>query len=144
KQTALDVAKLDLELHSVRAPFAGVVALVRGRAGEWVQPGAPVLRLVAVDVLRAEGFAAADKIDSLQVGMPVEFSTEETPDSSAVTPPQAFKGVLRFISPEVDPVTRQVRVWAEIDNREHHLRPGQQGHMTINGAMESAALGSRR
>ena len=45
----VEAAKLELELHSVRAPFAGVVSLVRGRPGEWVEPGSPVLRLVAID-----------------------------------------------------------------------------------------------
>jgi macrolide-specific efflux system membrane fusion protein len=41
------------------------------------------------------------------------------------------EGALRFVSPEIDPVTHQVRVWAEIDNRQLRLRPGQQGQLLI-------------
>ena len=40
-------------------------------------------------------------------------------------------GTLKFISPEMDPVTRQVRVWAEIANPEGTLRAGQQGTLEI-------------
>ena len=39
KEIALEAARLQRDLHDVRAPFAGVVTLVRARAGEWVQPG---------------------------------------------------------------------------------------------------------
>jgi hypothetical protein len=31
----------------------------------------------------------------------------------------------------MDPITGQVRVWAEIDNRDGQLRPGQPVKMTI-------------
>jgi RND family efflux transporter MFP subunit len=130
KENAVEAAKLELELHAVRAPFAGVVALVRGRPGEWVEPGAPVLRLVAIDRLRAEGFAPADAANGQLVGAKVRFTLVAEPGE---TPPFSggVEGVLRFVSPEVDPVSRQVRIWAEIDNRELQLRPGQQGQLLI-------------
>ncbi len=149
KETALDAAQLELELHQVRAPFAGVVALVRGREGEWVEPGASVLRVVAIDVLRAEGFAPADAVNDLAIGAPVRFipgwhalrsaegrgsetSDATTPiEDSGRTTPAEFAGKLGFISPETDPVTHQVRIWAEIDNHDHRLRPGQQGRLQI-------------
>jgi macrolide-specific efflux system membrane fusion protein len=130
KENAVETAKLDLELHAVRAPFAGVVALVRGRPGEWVQPGTPVLRLVAIERLRAEGFAPAVWTASNVVGAKVRFALmseqDEAPGFSG-----GAEGVLRFVSPEVDPVSRQVRIWAEIDNRQLQLRPGQQGQLQV-------------
>lgn len=124
KQNALDAAQLDLELHRVRAPFAGVVALVRTHAGEWMEPGTPVVRLVAIDILRAEGFAPAGAANQSLLGAEVKFQLE---GEGA----EAFKGVVGFISPEIDPVTRQVRIWAEIDNKDHRLRPGQQGRLVM-------------
>ena len=62
KQTLLEAAEVVLEQHRVRAPFAGTVVLVRGRKGEWVEVGSPVLRLVAVDKLRAEGFFPSNRL----------------------------------------------------------------------------------
>ena len=43
----------------------------------------------------------------------------------------AFDGTVSFVSPEVDPITGQVRIWAEIDNRAGRLRPGQPVRMVI-------------
>ena len=141
KENAVDAARLELELHSVRAPFAGVVALVRGRRGEWVQPGAAVLRLVAIDALRAEGFAPAEALPALTPGTAVRFVPEShlgEPASAGGGAPvdeparsTAYAGKLRFVSPEIDPVNRQVRIWAEIENPSHRLRPGQQGRLEL-------------
>ncbi len=129
KENALETAKLDLELHGVRAPFTGVVALVRGRAGEWVEPGAPVLRLVAVDRLRAEGFSPASIVASAPVGSRVKFAISREGEAPPFA--GAIEGTLKFISPEIDPVTSQVRIWAEIDNTAGQLRPGQQGQLLL-------------
>lgn len=129
KENAVETAKLDLDLHRVRAPFAGVVALVRGRAGEWVEPGAPVLRLVAVDRLRAEGFAPASILGKVAVGSRATFAASRGNDAASA--PGGVEGVLKFISPEIDPVTSQVRVWAEIDNRQGELRPGEHGELKL-------------
>lgn len=40
-----------VERHVIRAPFAGVVTARRTEAGEWVEPGDPVVELVATDGL---------------------------------------------------------------------------------------------
>lgn len=125
KQTELEAAQAILERHRVRAPFAGTVALVRGRVGEWVEVGAPVLRLVAVDKLRAEGFVPVERATGDLIGKPVTF-TAQVGDQTLTA-----SGELRFVSPEMDPVTRTVRVWAVLDNTAGTLRPGQQGSITI-------------
>ena len=125
KQTELEAAQAVLEKHRVRAPFAGAVVLVRGRVGEWVEIGAPVLRLVAVDKLRAEGFLAVEQASAKLVGKRVTFTSTIGDDTTEAN------GELRFVSPEMDPVTRQVRVWAVLDNTTGALRSGQQGTMTI-------------
>jgi multidrug efflux pump subunit AcrA (membrane-fusion protein) len=128
KENAVEVATLDLELHHVRAPFAGVVTVVRGRAGEWVEPGTSVLRLVAIDELRIEGFAPADKLDILRPNVPVRFEV----DAEHETADQVwYPARLAFISSEVDPVNRQVRIWAEFEEPAPVLRPGQQGRLVF-------------
>ena len=125
RQTDLEAAQVVLEKHRLRAPFAGTVVLIRGRAGEWVEIGAPVLRLVAVDKLRAEGFLPMEQASAELVGKRVTFVSTVGQQSVQAT------GELRFVCPEMDPVTRQVRVWAALDNTDGAFRPGQQGTMTI-------------
>ena len=100
----------------------GLVVLVRGRVGEWLEVGAEVVRLVAVDTLRAEGFLAVDDAAGNLVGREVVFRSE----GGGIA-----HGTLKFVSPEMDAVTRQVRVWAELDNRAGKLRSGQQGTLEI-------------
>ena len=124
-QKELEAARLRLQQHQLRAPFAGRVVLIRGRVGEWVEVGAPVLRLVAIDKLRAEGFLQADQATENMVGKSVQIEVGSVAKSMQVT------GILRFVSPEMDPVTKQVRVWAEVPNIDEKLRPGQQGRLEI-------------
>ena len=125
KQNEIEAARLRLEQHQVRAPFTGTVVLIRGRIGEWVEVGKPVMRLVAVDTLRAEGFLQAAEASAALVDRPVKMTINSDGDSWEAM------GVLRFVSPEMDPVTRQVRVWAEVPNEDGALRPGQQGALEI-------------
>ncbi len=122
KQTELEAAQLQLQQHQLTAPFAGRVVLVRGRVGEWVEVGTRVLRLVAIDKLRAEGFLPAEQASADLVGKQVKLSIA---NGNTVT------GTLQFVSPEMEPVTREVRVWAEIPNAGGALRPGQQGALEI-------------
>ena len=42
-------------------------------------------------------------------------------------PVAGLEGTLKFISPETDPVTGQVRVWAEIDNARAGFARGSKG-----------------
>lgn len=130
KSNELAAAYLRLSQHQLHAPFAGVVVLVRGRVGEAVEIGSPVVRLVAVDKLRAEGFVEAAQATSSLVGQSVTFRSKQAGQHVVAS------GVLRFVSPEMDPVTGQVRVWAEIVNDQGTLRPGQQGAMEIGNRLQ--------
>ena len=125
KQAEIDTAQLQLKQHQLVAPFTGRVVLIRGRRGEWVEVGDRVLRLVAVDQLRAEGFLPGEQANSALIGKPVTLRVTSGGKTVEVT------GTLRFVSPELEPVSRQVRVWAEIPNLDGALRPGQRGALEI-------------
>ena len=125
KQAEIDTAQLQLGQHKLQAPFSGRVVLIRGRMGEWVEVGDRVLRLVAVDQLRAEGFLSGDLASAELVGKPVTLRVTSGKKTIEAT------GTLRFVSPELEPVSRQVRVWAEIPNADGVLRPGQRGALEI-------------
>ncbi len=107
------------------APFAGTIVERLLQRGEWVESGQAVYRLVRMDRLRAEGVVNASQIDESFVGREIRVTVELSAQSVTVN------GKLTYISPEVEPVTNQVRVWAEIDNRLRALRPGMQAEMTF-------------
>jgi macrolide-specific efflux system membrane fusion protein len=125
-QNELDAAKVQRVRRRIVAPFDGTIVQVFVRLGEWVEPGQKALRIVNIDRLKAEGFLPAADADAKLVGAPVRLSLDLAGEQAA-----AFTGKVSFVSPEVDPITGQVRVWAEIDNRAGRLRPGQPVRMVI-------------
>lgn len=127
KANELDAARRILELHRITAPAAGMVVEVRKHGGEWVEPGMPVLRIVRMDPLRVEAFvSAADAVD-LRTGSEVSFQTSADEASS-----KRIVGKLSFVSPEIDPINGQVRIWADLPNGDGSLRPGLQGTISIS------------
>ena len=121
QENELNAAKAQIARRRVAAPFDGTIVQVYVRKGEWAEPGQKALRIVSTDRLKAEGFVRAQDAAAAAPGKPVELLI----DMGGT--PKTFKGKIVFVSPEVDPITGQVRVWAEIDNRNGQLRPGQGG-----------------
>ncbi len=125
KSNELTAARAEVTRRRIVAPFDGVIVQVYVRKGEWVKPGTQALRIVNVDRLKAEGFIPAAQAAASLVGKPVRLTLGSDGDADE------FTGTIVFVSPEVDPITGQVRVWAEIDNRDGRLRPGQPAKMVI-------------
>lgn len=123
----LTAARALVERRKIVAPFDGVVVQVYVRRGEWVEPGQQSVRIVHVDRLKAEGFMPSEQASPELAGKPVTLRLNEAATETAAA------GTIVFVSPEVDPITGQVRVWAEIDNRDGRLRPGQPATVTVGG-----------
>ena len=134
KQHDLARANLALERRTIMAPFPGMVVQSKKQRGEWVEPGTPVMRLVRLNRLRAEAFVASERLPANLVGRPATLVVESS-DKTTVK----YQGKLVFVSPEIDPVNYQVRVWAEIDNSDLSLRPGQTATLIIGPATEGAS-----
>ncbi|HEX3725850.1 MAG TPA: efflux RND transporter periplasmic adaptor subunit [Pirellulales bacterium] len=129
KENDLAVADYGIAQRHITAPLAGFVAQVNRRRGEWVQPGQTVVRILRLDLLRAEGMIDAHAVRGELKGRTVKLSVKLDDE------PQAeFTGKVVFVSPEVDPVNGQVRLWAEIENAKLKLRPGLHGSMVIDAA----------
>lgn len=126
-------ARLRLQQHCITAPIDGVAVEIKRRVGEWVEPGMPVVRLVRLDRLRVETFCNAAELPADATGRPVEFHlTSHAKNASK------YSGRIVFVHPEVNPVNGQVRLWAEVENRDGALRPGMQGTLTVLPASSEA------
>ncbi|HEY1068118.1 MAG TPA: HlyD family efflux transporter periplasmic adaptor subunit, partial [Pirellulales bacterium] len=105
--------------------------------GEWVNPGDPVVRILRIDRLRVEALLNARDFGPEIAGSLVTLD---------VTMPggkrEQFPGKLVFVHPEIEPVTGNFRVWAEVENRQLMLRPGLIANMTIH--LSDAAATARR
>ena len=127
KQSEYRLAEHNVERRKIVAPLAGAVVEINRRRGEWVEVGETVVRILRVDRLRAEGFLDAKHVNADLAGRPVTLHID-----LPGRPQSEFPGRLVFVSPEVNPVNGQVRVWAEVENRGLLLRPGLQAALTIH------------
>lgn len=123
KQNEVELAVQRVDRRRITAPLSGIVVEVHRRRGEWVEPGQPVVRIVRLDRLQAEGFFDFRQARGLE-GRRVTLRTDDGF-------PEPYSGQIVFVSPEVDPVNRQVRVLAEIENPEGTLQPGMHGTIRI-------------
>ena len=120
----LALAKLQLDRRRLVAPFSATIVSIERQPSEWVEPGASVMRLIQLDQLRVEGFVSAAAATQMMPGQTVviRFAGDQLP---------AVNGVVTFISPEIDAVNQQVRVWAEFENENHRVRPGLVASMVV-------------
>lgn len=138
----LDRIRADLRLaehrvakRQVVSPIDGVVAELYHHAGEWVDEGEPIARVVRVRRLRAEGYIGIDDALNGLISRPVVVSAR-LPGGETLR----AAGRVVFVSPEAEPVDSKVRFWAEIDNRELRMRPGLTATISILEAGSDAAL----
>jgi RND family efflux transporter MFP subunit len=128
KENDVQIAEHNISQRRINSPLAGFVAEIHRHRGEWVQPGQAILRILRLDRLRAEGLVNAALVNDGLMGRSVQLTVQIGDE------PTKFTGKIAFVSPEVDPVNGQVRVWAEVENTGLKLRPGLHGSMTIGEA----------
>jgi len=126
KEIEMELAKQAVDRRLLVSPIAGMVVQVNLHQGEWVPAGKAAVRMLRVDRLRVECFMQSKKATGDLVGRRVTLAVD-LGGKTAV----AFEGSVVFVSPEVNPVNGQVRVWAEVENTKLELRPGLRGNLTI-------------
>ncbi|MFL5319796.1 MAG: efflux RND transporter periplasmic adaptor subunit [Myxococcaceae bacterium] len=107
--TRLTIARRAAEDTSVIAPFDGEVAERAVNLGDVVQQGAPMLTVVDRSSLRLDASVPATEASALKVGSAVEFHVQGQGD-------RAFTGRVQWLSPQVNPQTRQVELYVDIPN----------------------------
>ena len=117
ERAAFGVSERILADASVSAPFAGFVARRAVQLGEFVQKGSPLFELVSLDPLEAEFSVPELDANRVRNHLRVEVEVSAWPDRS-------FEGIVKFVSPTIDPETRTLRIRAQIDNADRALRPG--------------------
>ena len=122
----LKLAELASSMQVIQSPIDGVVVEKYRNRGDWVKAGEPVIRVIRLDRLRAEGFITADQLDSLAVGQQVQLTIERSVKSSVQRP-----GVVKFISRELEPVSGEIRFWVEFDNASLDVLPGMRLSLSV-------------
>lgn len=136
KESDVEVAQRGLARRRIVSSIDGLVVEKAKEVGEWVEPGRPVIKVLLLKRVRAEGFVQAKDIRPDLMGSAVTV-TAKIPGK----PNAKFHGRVTFVNPERQPVNGQARIWAEIDNADLLLAPGIPVSMTVHvGQLAESSL----
>lgn len=102
-------ARQQLQRTLVRAPFDGLVSDRKVSAGDTVQIGRELLKVIDPKSLRFEGLVSADRMGELKPGQPVRFRVAGVAQGD-------FSGQVRRVDPAANDTTRQVAVVIDFDD----------------------------
>jgi len=119
KETAAQVGVIRAAIakKTVRAPFAGHLGLRQVNLGEILREGTAIVSLQNLDSVYVDFSLPQRELARLTTNMKVRVASD-------VAPGKVFEGKLIAVSPEVNPVTRNVRVRALVANPGGQLRTG--------------------
>ena len=120
-------AEAILDTYRIVAPFPGVVLHVNKQVGEAIGSGEVVVEIANFETMRVEGFIPVAASGRIQCGWPV---TVEVPSADPKRM-NRFEGRIKHISPIVNEVSQEIRIWAEVKNRRNLLKDGLPSTMRI-------------
>lgn len=129
----LDSARRAAEEHIIRAPFAGQILEEYKHEGESVRANEPVVKLGNLDTVRVWAFIPIEYMYRVAPG--TEVVVQIKLGSSRGRQPieqKQFRGVISSVDQSIQAVGETtVRVYADLDNPNHELKPGLKSTMTI-------------
>lgn len=102
---------------TVRAPFSGRLGLRLVNLGEIVREGDPIVSLQTLDPIYVDFSIPQGQLGRLRQGMQVRVLADAAPE-------KIFTGAIVAVNPEVDVITRCVRVRAQVANPDEQLYAG--------------------
>jgi len=103
-------ARQQLRRTEVRAPFDGVASERQVSAGNTVQTGTALLKVIDPRTLRFEGLVSAERMSEIKTGQRVSFRVNGFPDGD-------FMGTVRQVDATANATTRQVAVLVAFADR---------------------------
>lgn len=120
----MDNIRAVIAKKTIRAPFTGRLGIRKINLGQFLDNGAAIVTLQSLDPVYADFALPQRYLAQLQTGMSVRVNTDAFPQ-------QDFMGKLTAISPEIDSVTRNVRLQATLLNPKDRLQPGMYVEITV-------------
>jgi len=116
-QAALALSRERLKDTLIHAPFDGVVSECRVDPGDFVVAGEILVTLFKLSEMEAVITVPDRHMGRIRKGQPAEVMVDAYPD-------HRISGRVTFVSPNVEELTRDFLVKAEVSNEENVLKPG--------------------
>ena len=114
-----------VERHTVRAPFDGVISKRLTEIGEWVEPGKPVLILVAFNNLRIEFRVPQEFYRSINEQSTLSVTLDALPG-------REFNASIDAVVPVSDVSSRTFLIHAGVNTVDMNITPG----MSVHGKLD--------
>ena len=128
-----DLAEVELDRMTIRAPFDGSLGAREVSPGDRVSKTTALVRIDAVDRLRLMFTVPELAVTAMRVGSPVSVAVAAYPDDH-------FPGQVYFVAPTLDAASRRLPLKAWVSNDDHRLRPGMFANIKLEVARRDAAL----
>jgi len=106
-----------VDKKTIRAPFSGVLGIRAVNLGQYLQSGAAIAPLQALDPIYVNFFLPQQELGLIAAGQDVHIKADGLPDVK-------FEGKVNAVDAVVDEATRNVQVQATLANPQGLLRPG--------------------
>ena len=121
---AADNLRAVIAKKSIRAPFTGRLGIRLVQLGQILRDGESIVTLQTVDPIYTNFALPQQFLASLKVGENVRLTTDASPG-------ETFAGKITAIAPEIDAVTRNIRIQATFANPAAKLRSGMFGSVAV-------------
>src|SRR5262249_14220690 len=102
------LAKTGAGLHTISAPFKGIVTRAPTSPGSVVQPGTPLVHVEDTSRLRLSASLGEEEVPLVKLGAPVSVTYRD----------RSVTGKVTAVVPSLDPATRRAPVEIEVPNDE--------------------------
>ena len=106
-----------IEKKNIKAPFAGRLGIRQINLGQFLKEGQEIVSLQVLDPIFVNFMLPQQELSRIKTGMVLRINSDGNHD-------QPLTGAITTIAPQVDAVTRNIRVQATVANKDELLRPG--------------------
>jgi RND family efflux transporter MFP subunit len=139
-RAAVNLARYNLDVSLMKAPFSGVVASKNAEVGEVINPmmggfspTSGVLTLMDFSRVKIEIDATQQDVARIKRGQPAELRVTALPD-------RIFQGRVSIVNITADPLSKKFKVEIIIDNPDLSLRPNTFGEVSLEVSTHENAL----
>lgn len=132
-RAALELAKVRLDKHTIRAPFGGIAGIRKVSPGAYIEAGAAIVNLEKIDTLKIDFKLPEVYLAQVKTGQTVEIVVDALPG-------RTFTGTIYAIDPHIDINGRALNIRARLENPDLVLRPGLFARIRVKGQVKRNAL----
>jgi len=123
-EAQLEGIRAAIAKKNIKAPFAGRLGLRLVNLGQNLKEGDAIVSLQTLDPIYVNFSLPQQRVADLVVGGKVRVTSDAAPG-------ETLEGKITAVNPDVDPITRNVRVQATLTNTGDKLRPGMFATITV-------------